>query len=87
MKNIMRLIFVCRIRHVAFWSAFWSFVYDSLFVWVLMPPVGDSFGDIRSTRGIGCRPADGQRWSSISAVGSITWVFMHYSFDSHRVFS
>ena len=79
----MRLIFICRIRQVAFSS----FVYDISFAWVLTLPVSDSVGDIRSTPGIGCRPADGQRWSSHPAVGSITQVFMHHWFDSRRVFS
>ena len=64
MRNIVRLIFICRIRQVAFWS----FVYNILFVWVVMRPVGDSFRDIRCTPDIGCRPADGQRWSSLPAV-------------------
>ena len=79
----MRLIFICRIRQVAFSS----FVYDISFAWVLTLPVSDSVGDIRSTPGIGCRPADGQRWSSLPAVGSITQVFMHHSFDLRGVFT
>ena len=56
---------------------------------MLILPVRDSFADIRtnSTPGIGSRPADGQRWSNLPAVDSITRVFMHHSFDSHGVFS
>ena len=65
----MGLIFICRIRQVLI--AFWSFVIRQ-FVRVAMLPVGDTFGDIRCTPGIGCRPADGQRWSSLPAVDNTT---------------
>ena len=81
----MRLMFLCKIRAVPFLS----FIYYTTYLWVLILPVRDSFGDIRtnSTPGTGSRPADGQRWSNLPAVDSITRVFMHHSFDSHGVFS
>ena len=52
-----------------------------------MLPVGDSVRDVRSTPGRGCRPADGQRWSNLSAVDSITQVFIHHLLHSYRVLS
>ena len=43
-------------------------------------------GDTRSSPCIGCRPADVQPRTSVRAVCGIAQVFMHRSFDLHRMF-